>query len=230
MLEHRQQPSRTDRPRSIAAAVLLIGSLLQPSRVGAGDHPWWVDNHATIPKGAITPPYGTHYSEVFAGQAQRAKADRFVVYKHEWYLGGTRPGPAGRRHFTKIAETLGPCGPPVVIQPVDPEELDDASPEEAFKLNEERRQQLVEFLMARGDPNADARVVIGYPTAEGLYGIPANLIGQRYLYGQGGAGLGLGGGLGGGGFGGGGGGGGFGGGGLGGGIGTGGIGATGGFF
>ena len=47
---------------------------------------------------------------------------------------------------------------------------------------------MVEYLAARGDVNADRRVILGYPTAEGLYGVPAGILGQRYLFSQGGFG------------------------------------------
>jgi hypothetical protein len=207
------------------SGVILPSLLIQGNTLSASDW-WYIDNCATIPKGAVTPPYGTHLNNINAGQYYRAQADRFVIYKHEWYLGGTDPGPAGRRHLTAIGDNLA-CVPfPIVVQPVEPEELEDRSPETAFKLNEERRRRVIEYLAARGDVNADRRVILGYPTAEGLYGVPAGLLGQRYLFSQGGFG---GAGFGGGGFGGAGfGGGGFGGAGISGGMGFG--GGAGGFF
>jgi hypothetical protein len=180
------------------SGVILPSLLIQGNTLSAGD--WWnVDNCATIPQGAIPPPYGTHASNIFAGQYYRAQADQFVIYKHEWYLGGTDPGPAGRRHLTAIGDKLA-CVPfPIVVQPVEPEELEERSPEAASKLNEERRRRVVDYLAARGDVNADRRVILGYPTAEGLYGVPASLLGQRYLFSQGGfGGAGVGGGGGGG--------------------------------
>jgi hypothetical protein len=185
--------------RRLARSGMILPSLLLPGNTLSAGAWWYIDNCATIPKGAVTPPYGTHLSNINAGQYYRAQADRFVIYKHEWYLGGTDPGPAGRRHLTAIGDTLA-CVPfPIVVQPVEPEELEDRSPEAAFKLNEERRRRVVEYLAARGEVNADRRVILGYPTAEGLYGVPADLLGRRYIFGQGGFG---GAGFGGGGFGG----------------------------
>jgi hypothetical protein len=212
--------------RALARSGLILPGLLAAcGTLDAGDW-WWIDNCATIPKGAITPPYGTHLKTINDGQHFRAEAEKFVVSKHEWYMGGTEPGPAGRRHLTDLGARLACLPFPIVIELVEPEELPEPSREGAFKLNEERRRHVVEYLAARGVADADRRVILGYPTAEGLYGIPAGLIGQRYLFSQGafgGRGLGGGGGFGGGGFGGGGfggGGGGFGGAGLSGGTGT----------
>jgi len=215
------------------SGLILPGLFFSGNALHAGDWWWNIDPCATIPKGAITPSYGTHVNRMIAGQHARAEFEKFVIYKHEWYLGGTAPGPAGRRHLNDIAQKLA-CAPgPVVIEVIEPEEREVDSPEAAFKLNEERRRKVVEYLAARGDIHADQRVILGYPTAEGLYGLPSQIIGIRYIYSQagfGGAGGGGGGGVGGlgGGMGGGGmGGGGMGGGGMGGGMG--GMGA-GGFF
>jgi hypothetical protein len=185
--------------RLLARSGLILPGLLAPcSTLDAGD--WWrIDNCATIPKGAIPPPHGTHLGEILAGQHFRAEAEKLVVYKHEWYMGGTEPGPAGRRHLSTLGARLACLPFPVVIEPVEPEELPEPSPEAAFKLNEERRLRVVEFLAARGVVDADRRVVLDYPTAEGLYGIPATLIGQRYQFTQAGVGAGAGVGIGGGG-------------------------------
>ena len=190
--------------RVLARSGLVLPVLMVPSNeLNAGD--WWrIDNHSTIPKGAITPTYGTHVSNIFAGQYARGQAEKFVIYKHEWYQGGTQPGPAARKHWAAIFEKLCIVPGPIIVQPIEPEEVDGGSHAESAKLNEERRRRVVEYLASRGDPDADRRVILGYPTAEGLYGIPANLLGTRYLFSQSGIGaFGGGGGFGGGGFGGG---------------------------
>jgi hypothetical protein len=180
---------------------LVLGSLVLPGTMAGcgttGNRNWWcIDNCATIPKGAITPPYGTLLDRILSGQQERAQAERLVVYKHEWYMDKTDPGPDGRRHLAAISRMLD-CVPPnwpVVVEPVEPEEREIVSREEASKLNEARRQRVVEFLLAQGHAEADQRVILGYPTAEGLYGDPTALIGGRYLYTQGGFGAGMGGG------------------------------------
>jgi hypothetical protein len=184
--------------------LLLIGSTAGCGTTG-GRNWWCIDNCATIPKGAISGPYGSHLNCILAGQQDRAQVEKLTIYKHEWYLDGTEPGPAGRRHLATIARMLE-CVPPdwpVVVEPVVPEEEKVVSFDAANKLNEERRLRVVEILAEQGHPDANERVILGYPTAEGLYGDPGALIGGRYMFTQGGMGAGRGG-FGGGGFGGGG--------------------------
>ncbi|MEA2633062.1 MAG: hypothetical protein QOE66_3281 [Chloroflexota bacterium] len=196
----RPKTSGSLRWRALARSGLILPGLLAVcGTLDAGDW-WWIDNCATIPKGAITPPYGTHLSVITNGQHARAEVEKFVVSKHEWYMGGTEPGPAGRRHLAALTARLACTRLPIVIELVEPEELGDPSREVAFKLNEERRRHVVEYLASHGVADADRRVILGYPTAEGLYGLPAGFIGTRYLYSQ--LGRGIGGGFGGGGFGG----------------------------
>jgi hypothetical protein len=198
--------SRAKKTAGLGLRILSRAGLILPgalSGCGTTGHPaWWrIDNCATIPKGAITPPYGTHLNTILNGQHQRAEAEKLVIYKHEWYMGGTEPGPDGRRHLAAIHQMLT-CAPPnwpVVIEPVEPEELEEVSAKTALELNETRRRHVVEYLLAQGDPQANERVILGYPTAEGLYGDPAGLLGTRYIFSQSGFGGGGGGGLGGGG-------------------------------
>jgi hypothetical protein len=147
--------------------------------------PWWnVDNCATIPKGAIPAPAGAHVYPINEGQAYLAEASEFVIYKREWYMGGREPGPEARRHLASIGERVAWLPFPIVVEPVEPEELKEVSAEEALELNEARRRRVVEILAARGVADADQRVILGYPTAEGLYGDQGLLSGSRYLYGQ----------------------------------------------
>jgi len=182
---------------------LVLGILLLCGGLGGcgtiGNRPWWcIDNCATIPCGAITPPPGTLLYQINGGQHELAQAERLYVYRHEWYLDKTDPGPDGRRHLAAISRLLNcvPANWPVVVEPVVPEEEKVVSFEATRKLNEERRQKVVEYLLAHGHPEANERVILGYPTAEGLYGDPSALIGGRYMLTQGG--LGVGGGMGGG--------------------------------
>ncbi len=176
---------------------LVLGSLLLASGMagcGMTDHrPWWnVDNCSTIPKGAITPLPGTLLAQINIGQQDRAQAEKLIVYKHEWYLEKTEPGPAGRKHLAAIRQMLD-CVPPnwpVVVEPVEPEDEEVVNFEATRKLNEARRRKVVETLVALGYPNANERVILGYPTPEGLYGDPAALIGARYIYTQSGFGMG----------------------------------------
>src|SRR3954454_8844881 len=117
-LMRRPRTSGATRWRELARSGLILPGLLAVcGTLSAGDW-WWIDNCATIPKGAIPPPYGTHLHEVLAGQHVRAEAEKFVISKHEWYLGGTVPGPAGRRHLAAIGDKLASTPFPVVIEPI----------------------------------------------------------------------------------------------------------------
>ena len=176
---------------------LVLASLLLSGGVaGCGmtdNRAWWnVDNCSAIPRGAIPRVPGLFLSQINAGQQDRAQAEKLVVYKHEWYLEKTEPGPAGRRHLASIRQMLD-CVPPnwpVVVEPVEPEDEEVVSFEATRKLNEARRKKVVDVLVAQGYPQANERVIIGYPTAEGLYGDPAALIGGRYIFTQSGFGMG----------------------------------------
>jgi hypothetical protein len=178
------------------SGLILPGLLFGPGAVlGAPPRPWWkIDNCATIPRGAIPPPVGTRVNTVLHGQAFRAEAADFVVHKHEWYLGGREPGPYGRRHLATIGARLPAVPFAVVVEPVEPEELPQASPASIAELNEARRLRVVEALLACGIEDANQRVVLGYPRAEGLAGSSAERIGTRYLGGTGGTAAGAGGG------------------------------------
>ena len=161
---------------------LVLGILLLCGGLGGcgttGNRSWWcIDNCATIPKGAITPPPGTLLYQINGGQHELAQAERLYVYKHEWYLDKTDPGPDGRRHLAAISRLLNcvPANWPVVVEPVVPEEEKVVSFEATRKLNDERRQKVVEYLLVHGHPEANERVILGYPTAEGLYGDPVSL-------------------------------------------------------
>jgi hypothetical protein len=193
------------RPRHASSrcpwALVVVALLLTGGMTGCGmtGNRWWnVDNCSDIPKGAIPPICGSFLNRINVGQQNRAQAEKLVVYKHEWYLERAEPGPAGRRHLAAIRQMLD-CVPPnwpVVVEPVEPEDEEVVSFKATRKLNEARRRKVVEFLVAQGYPQANERVILEYPTAEGLSGDPAALIGGRYIYTQ--SGFGTGGGMGGG--------------------------------
>src|SRR5262249_33836290 len=53
----------------------------------------------SLPKGSMPMPAG-HYLRLWnEAMATRAEADDFVIYKHEWYMGGVVPGPYGVYHL-----------------------------------------------------------------------------------------------------------------------------------
>jgi hypothetical protein len=118
-----------------------------------------VDNCSTIPPGAIPQPTGTFTHNYNQAQAFKAKMDDFVIYNYEWFLGGQELGPYGAFHIRQIIKRLPEVPFPVVIQPDTDVPADD-----------ERRAVIVEYLTRAGIPDADQRVVIGFPEAEGIYG------------------------------------------------------------
>jgi len=126
---------------------------------------WHHDPCATIAPGAIPPPSGTHLREINTVQAINAEADRFVIYNMEWAFDRPGLGPYGQYHLTMIAQHLLTVPFPVLIQQTADEALDLA-----------RRAQIVAYLSACGIENADARVIIGFPAAEGISGDEANRI------------------------------------------------------
>lgn len=132
-----------------------VGLFLPAMLAGCGS----LDHCPNIPPGAIPPPNGTHTRRLQDQQAAKAEADDFVIYKHEWHMGGNQPGPYGRYHLHLIAQRLSSVPFPVMIQ------ADSSS-----TLNQERRALVVQFLQQAGLADAEQRVVLGFPEAEGLYG------------------------------------------------------------
>jgi hypothetical protein len=132
-----------------------LGLFLPVLLAGCGS----LDHCPNIPPGAIPPPTGTHSRRLQDLQANKAEADDFVIYKHEWHMGGNQPGPYGRYHLHLIAQRLPTVPFPVMIQA-----------DTSGALNQERRALVVQFLMQAGIADAEQRVVIGFPEAEGLYG------------------------------------------------------------
>ncbi len=123
-------------------------------------------------------PNGTFVHRFQELQAGKAEAADFVFFADEWYKGGPKLGPHGRYHLTHLLPRLGHETFPVVVQ---------ASGDEA--LDAERRRFLVEALINHGVADADVRVIIAYPDAEGLYGEQAECIFHNMLHPYRGAGL-----------------------------------------
>ncbi len=176
----------------------------------------FVDNCSDIPRGAIPAPAGAHTLNYLNRQADKAEADDFAIYYNEWAHGTVEFGPFGATHIEQIAKRLPAVAFPVVIQPVVPDEKDPDGVSKARELNAARKARVIDLLTKAKIENAKDRVIVAYPTAEGLFGEEGERIYPQMIQNQGGGGGG-GGGFGGGGFGGGGGG--FGGGGFGGGFG-----------
>jgi hypothetical protein len=126
------------------------------------------DPCATITPGAMPMPNGWYARTWNARMNFRASAERFVVHYHEWYMGGLTLGPYGETHVAGIAADL-----PKVPFPV-----------------EARRRVVVELLLARGIPDAERRVVVGFSEAEGYRydDLPRGRQGAGGLRGSGGVG------------------------------------------
>lgn len=149
---------------------------------------WAGDPCPTLPPGALPAPNGFFIRQWEARQRAKAALDFFVVYRHEW-LHGALLGPYGAHHVGKIAHRLPETTAPVVIEP----DLDPA-------VNAARVQTMINLLTAKGVADAPARIIVGQPMAEGLYGDEAQRVYFQILGGglRGGGGLGgFGGGLGG---------------------------------
>jgi hypothetical protein len=109
--------------------------------------------------GPYPAPFGAHLRAVTTAQAARSDAADFTFFLDEWYMGGPRLGPAGQRHLLALVAVMGQVPTPVLIQcGYDPE------------LDQQRRLYVVEQLMTKGVADADQRVVLGFPEAEGLDG------------------------------------------------------------
>lgn len=143
----------------------------------------WCNRHGCddIPAGAIPVCTGVHTHEIFRKQAEIAEADDFVIYECEWlydpvrFCGSAKPGPYGTYHLAQMLKRLPEVPYPVLIQMnVD------------AKLNEARRQFVVQFLESNGLADAETRVILGFPEAEGLFGNEAAAI---FRMGYGGPGL-----------------------------------------
>ncbi len=110
-------------------------------------------------------PLGTYVHRAEDIQASKAKASAFVFFLDEWYMGGTFLGPHGARHLQAILQELPHTPMQVQIQP---------APD--LELNETRRLAMVNVLLKEGILDADNRVVIAFPQAEGLRGDEAERI------------------------------------------------------
>jgi hypothetical protein len=136
------------------------------------------DPCATIPSGAMPSRPGASIRAWNGAMSAHAATDKFVVYNHEWYQGGTTLGPYGQSHLHQLVQRLAECPLPIILQPEGPPEL-----------TEGRRLMLVHQLAALGVPAAELRVVVDCASAEGFNGEEAIRIYPRMIQGgQGGSG------------------------------------------
>jgi hypothetical protein len=162
---------------SLVAALVAGGFILSGSEAGAE---WFLFRRAREIPAPV--PLGTYVRDWQAVQVAAADADHFVIYRHEWFKGGAELGPYGRFHLQEITKRLsaGNVAFPVLIQT----ELNES-------LNNVRRLAIINELLAQGIADAQQRVIVAYPKAEGLYGDEAaRIFTQQFQGSVGGGGLG----------------------------------------
>jgi hypothetical protein len=143
-------------------SAIFHGGSADGDRVGGGSH---------HPPPLVPEPNGAFVHKMEEIQANKAEESDFVFFLDEWYQGGTQLGPHGLYHLGAIVPRLPNVPFPVVVQP---------TPDAA--LNENRRQVIVAALAKHGVPEADQRVIVAFPTAEGLYGEEAPRIYLQMIY------------------------------------------------
>ncbi|HND51704.1 MAG TPA: hypothetical protein PLV92_04885 [Pirellulaceae bacterium] len=149
----------------------------------------------------ISPPrtLGAGIDETFRIQEENAEAAKYVIYMHEFKLneskpagtntGGWRLNEYGEEHVRQIAVNIkrGDSYPIVVArsQTSSREDTEFGFPiHYNDDLDARRRHVVVAALQALGVPDADERVVVATPTAEGLEGIQAIRAYNRSMGGQ----------------------------------------------
>lgn len=157
-------------------SLLAAGSLFCGWCAGCkqGPGPLCPDKCADIPSGAMPRPAGTYVCQWQHAQMDRAEKEEFVIHQYEWFQGGRTLGPDGRRHLATMTLRLAHEPYPVVISASDDPDKD-----------EMRRQTIVEALAMDGVSDADQRVLIAKPEAEGLYGPEAVRYGTSRMMGRG---------------------------------------------
>ncbi len=142
---------------ALPALVLVLGGCVKDGwpccRLGSG----LGSRLASRPQAPYPAPFGSHVRAFITAQGAKADGADFTIFLDEWYMGGARLGPFGQRHVLALVPVLGQVPTPLLIQcGYDPE------------LDQQRRLFVVEQLTSHGVPDADKRVVLGFPEAEGL--------------------------------------------------------------
>ena len=123
-----------------------------------------------ISPGAVPQPSGTYLCQWEHAQTARADQDNFVIYQYEWSADEVKLTRDGQAHLACIAQRLPQVPFPVVI---------DASSDD--RLNELRRQAVLQNLNYGGNQVPIERVIVARPEAEGLYSQEAPGIAVRML-------------------------------------------------
>jgi hypothetical protein len=155
---------------NLTGALLMLGAAAFASGCHdtGCDWVWPTDRCADIPCGAIPRPAGVYNCQWQNEQKLRAEQDKYVIYQYEWYMGGDRLGPDGRRHVDTIAKKLDSVPFSVIIEKSN-----------NVNLNETRRKYIVATLTSLGVGDAEKRVVVDYSEAEGFDGAEAVRLGNR---------------------------------------------------
>ena len=152
----------------------LLASSVLPGFLATGCHApsrTCFDKCASIIPGSLPNPNGTFMRQFQLVQTNKAEMDDFVVYLHEWYMGGKELGPYGEYHIAQMAQRMPFVPFPVLIQ-VCPDPV----------LNECRRRLVIEKLGSAGIMDAATRVQLGRPEAEGLNGPESFRVYQGLLF------------------------------------------------
>jgi hypothetical protein len=140
-----------------------------------GKHDWshlHVDNCSDIEKGSIPLPAGSYQRAWNARQENKAEMDDFVIYTNEWSLDNDLElGPWGAAHLHRMIVRLPNSPFAIMLQP-DP----------STEVNAQRRAKIVADLEAVGIADAQARVVVQMPEAEGLFGDESEIKYFRMLF------------------------------------------------
>jgi len=171
-------------PVAVPAAPAACAPACKP-KVGSRIHEFWQEATRPAPE---PPPLGSCLNAWASVQIARAELQELYITLNEWYLGGATLGPAGRRHIERLARSIIDSTSTIYVEPADD-----------TKLNERRLLAIAQELKKFGVTNAEKRVSLATPLAEGLAGEEAVRIYPRlfFIRGFGGGGGGGGGGLGG---------------------------------
>jgi hypothetical protein len=107
-------------------------------------------------------PLGTYVNTAFQLETDLAKAERLVLYQEDWVQGTPQLKDVSLYHLAEIADWLRNGRQPHSSYPVRVE------PTGIRALDEARRHVAVRMLAERGVGDAEARVIIAPPWAEGL--------------------------------------------------------------
>jgi hypothetical protein len=127
------------------------------------------DHGAEIPLGAIPSPLGTAACQWQLAHMELAELDDFVIRVREWHGNSAELDSDAVQHLMNLAGR--PSGPQVVV----------IEPTSDAALNAARMQEVVRMLTQFNVLDAESRVMIQRPIAEGMYGAEAPRIANGYL-------------------------------------------------